>query len=79
MTDSDSAFSLKYFVRNNAIKTFVTGSSGLQTSRLLSMVGKQLVGKYPLDTSSSCGKSLDLFVTVMCLWLVGWLVGLLIA
>lgn len=48
-----------------------------------SRVGKQLAGKYPLDTSSSCGKSLDLFVTVMCLWLVGWLVsclvGLLIA
>lgn len=48
-----------------------------------SRVGKQLAGKYPLDTSSSCGKSLDLFVIVMCLWLVGWLVvqlvGLLIA
>lgn len=38
-------------------------------------MGKQLAGKYPLDTSSSCGKSLDLFITVMCLWLVGCSVG----
>lgn len=44
-----------------------------------SRVGKQLAGKYPLDTSSSCGKSSDLLITVViCLWLAGWLVGWLL-
>lgn len=38
-------------------------------------MGKQLAGKYPVDTSGSFGKSLDLFVTAMCLWLVGCLLA----
>lgn len=41
-------------------------------------MGKQPASKYPLDTSSSCGKSSDLFIAiVLCLWLVGWLVDCL--
>lgn len=53
---------------NNYCNRFRTGSSELEILRLWSRVGKQPTSKYSLDTSTSCGKGSDLFVTVvMCL------------
>lgn len=78
------SISLKIFAGNNAIKHLVLVVQAWKPQGCWSRVGKQLAGKYPLDTSRSCGK-IWIFLLLLCVrgWLIGWLVvqlvGLLIA